>query len=262
MTFHFRAAKGIALPIAFIALIGLQGCGPNSGFAVSSVDSPSATSGQGGVEPPAAQPPPNASPPDSGPTASVPMTVAPLWEAPRAEAGVSWTKFASILVLTEAPELMKGTADVQNFCPTYYRLSTDEKVNFWVYLISAVTKYESGFNPVSRMRETGLGTDSVTKLPVYSEGLLQLSYQDGRNYSFCNEFDWNKDRLLSASDPRKTILDPIKNLRCGIRILNRVVGRHNLIAFDSGHYWSTLMPKHSPEHSIQALTRQISICKR
>jgi hypothetical protein len=259
MTFYSRVARGLILPAAFTIAAALQACGANSSFPVATSDNSTEHSGQGvGVTP--VNPPPLQLPPASSPTAAVPMTVAPLWEAPRAAAGISWTRFASILVLTEAPALMKGTNDVQSFCPSYYRLTTDEKVNFWVYLISAVVKYESGFKPLSRMRETGLGSDSVTKLPVYSEGLLQLSYQDGRNYSFCNEFDWSKDRLLGAADPRKTILDPIKNLRCGIRILNKVVGRRNLIAFDSGHYWSTLMPKHSPVHSIQAMTRKISIC--
>jgi hypothetical protein len=270
MTFFIRFAKGLSLPFALATLVVLQGCGSSSSFPVSTVDSspngtgsPGSPGAAGGTDPaPSVQPPSVPSQPvDPGPVATVPMKVAPLWEGPRASAGIAWTHFSSIIVLTEAPDLMKGTADVQSFCPRYYQLNTDEKVNFWVYLISAVTKYESAFNPVSRMRESGLGTDTVTGQHVYSEGLLQLSYQDGRNYSFCNEFDWNKDKLLAPSDPRKTILDPIKNLRCGIRILNKVIGRHNMIAFDSGHYWSTLMPKHAPEHLIQALTRNISICK-
>ena len=107
-----------------------------------------------------------------------------------------------------------------------------------------------------------MGTDPVTHQHVYSEGLLQLSYQDSLNYSFCNEFDWKKDRHLSPGDPRKTILDPFKNLSCGIQILNRLVQRHQLVAFGSGNYWSTLMPNgYGKVRSIKALTHQIAFCR-
>ncbi len=259
MKLNLRLAKGLALPFALSAALVTQSCGRDSGFSTAASVAPvSDRSGQGVAQPPVSALPPALQAPD---TPLMPLKVPPLWEEVRPNEGATWTQFAAKMVLTEAPDLMKGTADVQMFCPSYARLSTDDKVNFWVYLISAVVKYESAFSPTSRMRETGLGTDTVTGQHVYSEGLLQLSYQDGQNYAFCNEFDWRRDKDLNPTDPHKTILDPIKNLRCGIRILNKVIGRHNLIAFDSGHYWSTLMPKHSPEHSIRALTSAISICK-
>jgi hypothetical protein len=264
MSFTFRESKRLALLILVTGGFVIQGCGRDSGFASkSSVSDPSnISSGNGGDgTPPVTQTPPHPAPNPPVPPLHL-MAVAPLWEKAKSEQGPSWSQFAAQIILTEAPDLMKGTADVQSFCPSYFHLTTDEKVNFWVYLVSAVVKYESGFEPTSRLREIGLGTDGVTHLPVYSEGLLQLSYQDQQGYPFCNEFDWAHDEVLSPTDPRKTILDPIKNLRCGIRILNKVVGRHNLIAFDSGHYWSTLMPKHSPEHSIQSMTNLISICRK
>jgi hypothetical protein len=68
---------------------------------------------------------------------------------------------------------------------------------------------------------------------------------------------------LSRTDPNKTILNPYKNLTCGIRILNRLVERKGAISFASGHYWSVLMTSHpnSKVSQIKALTSAISICK-
>jgi hypothetical protein len=262
--FSFSRLVGSTPAIALVCL--LTACGPFQKpqqldqSSRSTADVPPSNSQQ---SPPSAgaQPsiPPVAASPAQDPQTTV-MKVAPLWEKARALDGKSWTNFAAALILAEGSNMLKGTADMTNFCPSYSSLDTADKLNVWVYLISAVTKYESGFNPTSRMKEN-LGTDAVTHSQVYSEGLLQLSYQDSLGYKFCNEFDWNADKNLGAKDPRKTILDPYKNLRCGIRILNKIVGKHNLIAFNSGHYWSTLMPKNSSERSIQSLVHSISICR-
>jgi hypothetical protein len=219
----------------------------------------SADRGVAGV--PAPTPPVVTPTPVPSPAGEFSVSVRPLWETVKNGAdALRWTQVSMGLVSTYGPNLLKGTADIKNFCPRYAQLNQDLKLNFWVYLISAVTKYESGFNPVSRMRETGMGTDPITKLPVYSEGLLQLSYQDKNGYPFCNEFDWSKDKSLDGADPRKTILDPIKNLTCGVRIMNQIMGKHNAIAFDSGNYWSTLMPSRGPEKSILALVKKLPFC--
>ncbi|MGZ3710606.1 MAG: hypothetical protein ACXVBE_02575 [Bdellovibrionota bacterium] len=190
--------------------------------------------------------------------------VAALWEKPHPQTGPDWTSYAMGVVRDHGANLLVGTTDMASFCPAYSSLNQDQKISFWVYLVSAVTKYESGFDPTNRYKESTMGTDPVTKQPVYSEGLLQLSYQDQRNYSFCNEFDWNKDKLLAARDPKKTILDPYKNLKCGIQILNKIVGIHHAIAFGSGHYWSTLMTtsSHNQLKGIKALTNQVLFCRK
>ncbi len=193
-----------------------------------------------------------------------PTLVAALWEKANPETGQAWTQHALQVITSDAPSLLAGTKDITQFCSNYFSLNINQKASFWVYLISAVTSFESGFNPTSRMREPALGTDHVTHLPVYSEGLLQLSYQDALIYPACNEFNWNADKQLAPRDPRKSILDPYKNISCGIRILNRLVERKNLIAFKSGQYWSTLMPggPHGVVPDIQALTRKILFCRK
>ncbi len=206
--------------------------------------------------------PPTINPPQNPPTSGLyAITTKALWETTtNGAAGALWTQASMGLIAKYGANLLKGTADIANFCPRYSQLTDNLKMNFWVYLVSAVTKYESGYRPTSRFKEPGMGNDPITHLPVYSEGLLQLSYQDSNVYPFCNEFDWAKDRSLDASDPRRTILDPVKNLTCGIRIMNQIMGKHNAIAFNSGQYWSTLMPSRGVEKSIQTLVGKLPFC--
>lgn len=184
-----------------------------------------------------------------------------LWESARAE-GKEWSRYVLNLIHQQTPNLIQGSADMATFCPRYSYLTTDERVNLWGLLISAMTKYESGFNPLSRMQETTMGTDPITRKPVYSEGLLQLSYQDVKVYPFCDEFNWARDKSLSPSDPRKTILNPYKNLNCGIQILAQQLKRKNRIALSSGVYWSVIKlgGKYSKIKQIATLTRKMPGC--
>jgi hypothetical protein len=160
-----------------------------------------------------------------------------------------------------ASALLPGTQDMNEFCPRYSSLNTQQRVNFWAYLISIVAKYESDFKPTSRYRETAMGKDPITHAQVESEGLLQLSYQDSEGRPFC-KFNWAHDRMLAVTSESRTILDPFKNLECGIDILAQQVRVQHRIAVTHGAYWSTLVPggAHGKIPQIQALTRKIPFC--
>ncbi|MBS1970677.1 MAG: hypothetical protein JSU04_10235 [Bdellovibrionales bacterium] len=183
------------------------------------------------------------------------------WESQKSD-GKDWTNYLFELIQQQAPELIQGADDVTLFCPRYFSLTTNERVNFWGLLVSGIVKYESSFDPTSRMRETTMGTDPVTGKPVYSEGLMQLSYQDGRNYEFCDQFDWNADKHLDPADPRKTILDPYKNLQCGVKILALQVRNRNRITLSKGVYWAVIRTdgKTNKIAQISALTKKMPGC--
>jgi hypothetical protein len=246
-------------------VFALIACGQLPGEPGTDTDTSTATDTNVAGDPPDTTPPPVVTPPPvqepGEPTGPV---VAALWEKSHPVDGPNWTSYAYEVVRDLGPKLVAGTGDVAQFCPNYAALSGQQKISFWVYLVSAVTKFESGYDPTNRYKESTMGTDPVTKQPVYSEGLLQLSYQDSLNYSFCNEFDWSKDKLLSATNPQKTILDPYKNLKCGIQIMNKIMGSHKLIAFGSGHYWSVLKTSSSRNHvaEIKTLTNSILFCRK
>lgn len=185
-----------------------------------------------------------------------------LWEA-KSASNKAWSEFVYKVIREElANKLMAGTSDIEQFCPRYHTLDNEQRVNFWGLLISAMTKYESNFNPLSRMQETTMGTDPVTKKPVYSEGLLQLSYQDTQWATYC-KIDWQKDKNLSPTDPKKTILDPYINLDCGLKIFANLVYKKNAIGVKSGAYWAVIIPggKYTKLAEIQALTKKMTGCQ-
>lgn len=184
-----------------------------------------------------------------------------LWESAHSQ-GRDWTAYLFDLIQQQTPDLVQGAEDVTQFCPRYYQLTTNERINFWGLLVSGIVKYESDFDPTSRMRETTMGTDPVTGKQVYSEGLMQLSYQDGRNYAFCDQFDWNADKSLSPSDPNKSILDPYKNLNCGVKILAQQIKHRNRITLSSGVYWNVIRAGGSRNKiaQISALTKKMPGC--
>lgn len=131
--------------------------------------------------------------------------------------------------------------DITWFRPDYHSLTDKQKINVWGELISAISKFESGWKPWASMVEKTMKNDPVTGVQVKSEGLLQLSYQDKRNYPYLTcRFDWEADKNKADNDKTRTILDPIINLEFGIEILARQIERTHKIALESGVYWAVL----------------------
>lgn len=184
------------------------------------------------------------------------------WEASSKPERKQWSQYLMKLVQEDWSSLLKGADDMDQFCPRYASLSTQERANVWSQLFVAMAKYESSYNPLSRMQETTMGTDPVTKKPVYSEGLLQLSYQDITGWSFC-KFDWSKDKNLSPTDPRKTILDPYINLHCGVGIMAKQVARTGKIMVGSGAYWAVIKTnsKYQQINKIISMVKSMEMCK-
>ncbi len=184
------------------------------------------------------------------------------WETSSQPQRRQWSLYLQDIILNKWNTLLQGSDDMTTFCPRYYSLDNNQRANAWAALFSAVTKYESAYSPVSRMQETTMGTDPITGKPVYSEGLLQLSYQDIQWANWC-EFDWSKDRNLSATDPKKTILDPYKNLYCGVGIMAKQITRTGLITVRSGAYWAALRSGGSYQKisQIASLVKQMPFCQ-
>lgn len=217
---------------------------------------------RGGTEPPP-EPAVPSIPSTPNPDSPKTYTMVPLtWETSSQPHRKQWSQFVMKLVSEDWNSLLKGADDITQFCPRYYTLSSNDRANVWAQLIAGMTKFESAYNPVSRMRETTMGTDPITKKPVYSEGLLQLSYQDIQGWKFC-KFDWNKDKKLSPTDPKKTILDPYINLHCGIGILAKQVARTGKIKLSSGAYWAVLKTnsRYQEISSITSIVKSLRICQ-
>jgi hypothetical protein len=174
----------------------------------------------------------------------------------------NWSDFVYGLINNELFELYDSAGDAEVFCPKYKSLSKEQKVFMWTELISAISYYESAWNPVSRMTETTMGEDCVTNRQVVSEGLMQMSYCDTTWAPFC-KFDWNLDKQLSAKDPKKTILDPLVNLNCGVRVLANQVKKRGFIILSNNVYWAVIKRggKYQQIDNITAMTKKLSFCK-
>jgi hypothetical protein len=136
--------------------------------------------------------------------------------------------------------------DVRRFCPRFYEMSEVDKRQFWAYFFQALAGAEAGLDASTNVRHTEpevARRDRVTGQMIHSEGLLQLTYEDEERYG-C-DFDWKADRNLGPRNPRKTILQPVRNLECGIKILYAQIIAHRKPLLSPTGYWSTLHPANS-----------------
>jgi hypothetical protein len=178
-----------------------------------------------------------------------------------------WTKMIYEIIEKKAPEIVTQNSadDVELFCPKYRSLNDKQRLNFWAQLVVAVAKFESSWRATSSTAEYKMNyKDSVTHQLIRSEGLLQLSYQDEKNYGLKCGFDWNADKKYKSEDQRKTILDPYKNLNCGIQILAYQLRRFRKIAVTDTRqlYWSVLFSGRSNKiKQISDITKSLSFCK-
>ncbi|MGH9598978.1 MAG: hypothetical protein ACRD27_03890 [Terracidiphilus sp.] len=158
----------------------------------------------------------------------------------------TWNPAWSRLIEKSLPRNLlsrKRARQVRALCPRFGHLSKTNRRVFWAYFFQALAGAEAGLKPTADVRHAEPAVaviDTVTHRMVRSEGLLQLTYMDGKRYG-CN-FDWQRDKLLPEHDPAKTILQPKNNLLCGINILDDQLVTHHEPLLSPRSYWSTLRP--------------------
>lgn len=233
---------------------------PNPTPAPAPVPSPTPTPSPGPSPVPSPGPSPSPSPtPTPTPTPVPPppdealRDVIPLWEAKVAD-GKIWTEHVDRELERLGEDLLDVIpADASLFCPKYKNLSYAQRKHYWAFLISSMVRFESNFDTKLSFKENF--NDSQGK-PVISRGLLQISIESGNAYG-CG-FKTTQD-----------LHDPKQNLSCGIRILNRWLGRDGRIAGKVGgawkggaRYWSVLREGDKTSYkSIVAWSKDLSICK-
>lgn len=132
---------------------------------------------------------------------------------------------------------------VRLYCPRFAQQSDADKRAFWAYTFQALAAAEAGLNPTSDVHHTAAAVnkiDPVTHARSHQEGLLQLKYEDAQRYG-C-PFDFQHDRTLPAKSPDRTILQPDKNLACGLRIMQNQVITQGKPLVTRTSYWATLQP--------------------
>ena len=132
---------------------------------------------------------------------------------------------------------------VRSYCPNFETEAEADKRAFWAYLFQALAGAEAGLDPTVNVHHTEAAvakTDGVTKRPVRAEGLMQVTYEDNDRYG-C-EFDWENDRKLKEHDAERSILQPGKNLGCGVKIMENQIITQGKPLLSRTSYWSTLHP--------------------
>lgn len=178
--------------------------------------------------------------------------VAPLWELANPNRR-EWTNF----VYAELDRLGADLLDVipsdsEIFCPNYSNLNYEQRKQYWAFLLSAMSFFESSFNPVIT---NPLRVEASN--PKVARGLLQLS-SESVNYYDC--------QIQTPTE----LHDPYRNLSCGIRVLNQLVGQDGRIAGKVGEkwkggarYWSVLRDRSGKDSykNISKWSSSLTICK-
>jgi hypothetical protein len=170
----------------------------------------------------------------------------PLDEKKAELGGTTWQPQWDAIVEDALPRDMlsrRVAPAVRSYCPGFPEQTRVQRKEFWAYVFQALASAEAGLNPTSDVHhlQAAVNTiDPVTHLPSRQEGLLQLKYQDAKRYG-C-DFDWQRDRTLPVKDPQRSILQPSKNLGCGVKIMeNQIVTEHKPLLSRTS-YWATLQP--------------------
>jgi hypothetical protein len=126
------------------------------------------------------------------------------WDA-RPEAA-AWTG-STLAAVARYDSVLAGKVpgDIKAWCPGYAKNGLAERRAFWAGVLSALAKYESGWNP----RASGGGGRYI--------GLLQISPQTARA---------NGCAVGSVAG----LKDGAANLACGVRIMARQVGQDRVVA--------------------------------
>jgi hypothetical protein len=164
--------------------------------------------------------------------------------------GSGWAPYSLTLDRSISASSLPDTvpSDIGEYCPKYASMSRTQRVAFWNRYMSSVAKYESScksnptpFNEAAHCRKTNQQCfqkpDVVTGKDVLSEGFFQLSYgsEAGRARASGGKhcvFDHTKG----------DIVDPGKNIDCGIYILATDTSRSGSIAGGT-RYWSVSRTK-------------------
>ena len=152
------------------------------------------------------------------------------------DATIRALKAEGAVLVTTVPE------DIGGFCPGYAQAAPDQRRAFWVGLLSAVAKYESGWNPVAK---AGGGKFL---------GLMQIS---------------PKTAAINGCDAPDAVglLDGGSNLTCAVRIMARRVAEDGAIASGQSRGWLGLardwlpLRNASARNEIAAWTARQSYCE-
>lgn len=120
-----------------------------------------------------------------------------------------------------------------SWCPKYSSLSKQQKIDTWAWLLTGMAKFESSYKPREAYHE---GQTDASLSGVVSTGLLQISFNSSQAAPY-------KSRGCPI-EKKKDLIDPTKNLACGVAMIEALVERDGCISCRTNKgasaYWSVL----------------------
>lgn len=157
-----------------------------------------------------------------------------------------WT--AAVLESVEGSKLKTATLR-----GSFSRVKDADKVEFFAQLVSIIAKYESGFKPENKYKES---FKTASGESVISRGLLQLSIDSANQKAYACGF---KDAA--------ELHDPVKNLKCGVKILEHWILKDGKVIggsqFNTGcaRYWSVCRTSSKSNAAIVKYMTDLEIVK-
>lgn len=152
------------------------------------------------------------------------------------------------------PSLMAEPLDQQAYCPRWAELSISDRKGFYLAMISAMAKFESGFDPKTEYRENFKDQDGNW---VISRGLLQLSVESANGYG--------------CKVTSNALHDPKTNLTCALIIINRWVSKDGFFGSSTGaderqhrggaRYWAVLRNTSPSKQKILDFLKTQKMCQ-
>lgn len=214
------------------------------------------------------------------------------WDGKHADAA-KWTAFVMKEIPVRMADAIKSVPkDIKAFCPSYAKLSSDQRVEFYAQLISRMAKFESSYKPDTFFVECSAKASTYGSSGKYfpergakpycipgsskdggvaiSRGLLQMSIESAQGYN------------CPLSDP-KELHDPYKNLSCAMRVMNRFIpaarqyegkvrGHGSLAGYDSANerwigaaaYWSVMRDRSGSDSypNIVSYLKALPLCNQ
>lgn len=258
--------KRLVLPGVLLAFVAA--CETRDAPAPVAAPSPPAETSEAAPAPEAPGAPEAPATPEAPPAPEVPYAPVPVTDT-QAEIETDWAHMPQSDAWTAlaagsideigSPLLETVPSDIVAFCPAYESLDDAGRRAFWVGLLSAMARFESGFDPSVSFDERAHCPSCDWALTrdgrhVISRGLLQLSQESANAYRGCPVPIAEEEKLH----------EPALNLRCGVAIMSRLVSRDGVISRKDGQwkggsaYWSVLRP--GKLEAIQAYTSATENC--
>lgn len=158
--------------------------------------------------------------------------------------GLEWSQFLKSEIDSQLFELLDVSPDALRICSKYPTMNKTQKIHLWSEFFVWLMFYESSWNPKSSSVDVG----SKSNKDTWSAGLFQISVTD----------QWDSDTRLGYSFD--DLLDPIKNMRLGIRVMKRQLKRTQRVILDNKdkmRYWAVILDgnKYSKVSEILSKTR-------